>query len=622
MMALLASTAIAATAGDVRPARFVAAFENGDYVTGPKVTDWARPGGTPRLKGRWLTDPANHVRWLCDTSLAAAAMPAAFVEFHSGDRLPGEVSSASADNGEPSGLSAPPYLVVDLGARLKNSRNTNLTRLRIARRMVRRIVWKARGANRYEPGTLRRRNGRTLRFLEIRFGKDSVTLLLDRGTAEVLFKDIAELHLRQTGSWDTYFDELAALSPGLDARLFQLETTTGVIATASTGRFRAMPYSDRDNPERWYHLIHPAWSLDAFAVRCGEVRVRCYFRPQEVPLTRIRPTRVENRSVISSVWPCQVNRNVLGGPLQSGGRLYGWGFGVHGDSRLQFPLPPIARTFRTRVGIDRHVGAGGCVRTKVLLNESAGTATPRGKSHSTALHTSDVLVGSQETADTGLLRLPLNRNVKGRGLVLSVDPMNFNGPKGADPLDIRDTLDWLEPTVELDRKALAAEVRRRLVQCIPAWRGWSLDKGQADQIQLLGHWDALPSQGANYRFAVRPGKMPLVLRRTVTVGASGMRLAVAATRLPDVSDPAVLEVRVEGKQVARRELPVRRTGEKEPPPLTVPLDRWSGRRVRLEIALAPKDPKAARLAIDWRGIVITGGERRAAPSDGQSRQDG
>ena len=63
-------------------------------------------------------------------------------------------------------------------------------------------------------------------------------------------------------------------------------------------------------------------------------------------------------------------------------------------------------------------------------------------------------------------------------------------------------------------------------------------------------------------------------------------------------------------------------GEKEPEPLTVALDRWSGRRVRLEIALTPKDPKAARLAIDWRGIVITGGERSPAPSDGQSRQDG
>ena len=520
------------------------------------------------------------------------------MEFHNGDRLPGEVLSASAGDEESSSPSVRPHFVVDLGTRLRNSRNARLARLRIARRMVRRIVRNGRSLNRYEPGTLRRRDGRKLGFLKIRFRDDSVVLLLDTGSAEVHFKDIAELHLRRADSWDVYFDELAALCPDLHGRVFQLETTSGLIATASARRFRPMPYSDSDNPDCWYHLIHPAWSLDAFAVRCGEVRIRRYFRPREVPLARIKPTKAENHSVIFSAWPWQVNRNVLGGHLKSGGRLYGWGFGVHGDSRLEFPLPAIAGAFRTRVGIDGHAGNGGCVRTTVFLDQLTGSATPHGKSHSIAVHTSDVLVGSGKTVDTGVLRLPLNQNVKRRRLVLSVDPMNLNSPKGADPFDIRDMLDWLEPTVELDRKALAAEVRRRLVLCIPAWRGWSLDKHQADGIRLLGHWDAMSGQGANYRYAVRPGKTPLVLTRTLTVGPENTRLAVAATRLPNMSDPAVLELRVEGKRVARGELPVRHTGEEEPAPLTVLLDQWSGRRVRLAIMLFPKDPKAGRLAVD------------------------
>ena len=605
---VLVSTAAAVAGVNAQPERFVASFENGDRITGPEVDNWARPGDKPSLSGRPLTDPANPLRWLCDTSLSDAPQPEAFVEFVSGDRLPGTVVWTSDTRSETSSLRVPPYFVVETDLRLmRNSRNVGLRRMRVVRQMVRRIVWESGRTLTYAPNTLRRRDGRLMRFNSARLRKNSAIVLLDAGTAEIPFDELAELNLAQTEPWAACLDELAVLSPDLDDRLLQLETTKGVIATTSVRRFRPMPYNDRENSDRWYHLIHPAWSLDAFAVSCGNIRIRRYFRPEQVPLTRIRPVRTENRSMICPLWRHQTNRNVAGCQLASGGRLYGWGFGVHGESRLEFTLPSIATEFRTRVGIDRLAGAGGCVRTAVFLQPMAVNSPAQAKGPPATLHTSNILVGSQKTIDTGTIKLPENRNGH-RRLVLSVDPMNRNHPGGADPLDIRDSLDWLEPTVELDRRALSAEARRRLAKCIPAWRGWSPNKGWTDRAKLVGLWDAMSGQGANYRFAVRTekGAKPLVLTRKVAVGPGNVQLTIIAARLADVSDPAVIKVSVDGRQVAAGDLSIRCTGDEEPEALRVSLDEWINRDVVLTITVAAKEPKAAELVIDWRVIALTG----------------
>jgi len=603
---LLAAAMTTAAVGE-RPERFIGVFENGDRVAGAKLRNWARPGDKPSLSGRRLLDAQNPLRWLCDTSLSDASQPAAFVEFTSGDRLPGSVVFSSDAGSETPGVSVRSYLVVESGARLRNSRNAILNRIRVARQMVRRIVWEARRTPVYTPNTLRCRNGRWLRFRSARFRRNSVVLLLDAGTAEIPFDELAELNLAQAEPWDACRDELAVLSPCLDDRLVQLETTKGVIATASVQRFRPMPYNDRENPDRWYHLIHAAWSLDAFAVPCGEIRIRRYFRPEHVPMTRIKPVRTENRSMICSLWRYQTNRNVAGCQLASGGRLYGWGFGVHGESRLEFILPPIAAVFRTRIGIDRLAGVGGCVRTAVSVHSTAVNSSSRLTGSHATLHTSGILVGSRKTIDTGTLSLPGNQGAR-RRLVLSVDPMNRNHPDGADPLDIRDSLDWLEPTVELDRRALSAELRRRLVRCIPAWRGWSPGKGWTDRAKLVGLWDAMSGQGANYRFAVRTGKgaKPLVLTRKVTVGPGNVQLTIVAARLADMSDPAVIKVSVNGRQVGAGDLPIRCTGDEEPEALRISLDEWLNRDIVLKITVVPRKPGAANLVIDWRVIALTG----------------
>ena len=605
----LALTAVAVAGPNVQPERFVAVLENGDRVVGAMVDNWARPGDKPRLGARPLTDPANPLRWLCDTSLDDAGQPEAFVEFVTGDRLAGTVVQTSDSDDESSSVCAWPYLVIEPNPlqHLRNSRNVASRRLRVVQGMVRRVVWQAGRGPLHESNMLRRRDGRMVRFRGVRFRNNSVLLLLDRSTVEIQFDEIAELNLAQAQPYDACLDELTVLSPDLAGRLMQVETASGMIATTSERRFRPMPYNDRENPDQWYHLIHPAWSLDAFAVPCCDIRLRRYFHPEQVPLTRIKPVRTENRSVICSAWRYRKNLNVLGHPLASGGRTYGWGFGVHGDSRLEFMLPPIATAFRAEVGIDRNSGTGGCVRTVVLLQPMAASSPPRAKGPPITLHTSSVLVGSQKTADTGVLKFPANR-IGHRRLVLSVDPMNRNHPAGADPLDIRDSLDWLEPMVQLDRDALATEVRRRLTQCIPAWRGWSLGGGLAAGVRMVGHWDAMSGQGANYRFAVSTdkGAGTLILTRKVTVTKGNVQLAIVAARLADMSDPAVIKVAVDGRQVAAADLSIRYTGDEEPAPLRISLDEWTNHDVVLTITLTPKKANAAKLVIDWRAIAFTG----------------
>ena len=236
----------------------------------------------------------------------------------------------------------------------------------------------------------------------------------------MLFDEIAELHLPAADVWKAYYDEVAALSPDLKTRLFQIETTTGLIATASPLRFAVAPFSNRANADFWHHVIQPAWSLDAFAVLHRDVRMRRYFLPHEVPLSRITSRIAPSGGMAvwgTATWHLQVNRNVHGGRLRSGGNLFGWGVGVHGRSSLEFPLPPAARVFRTRLGLDRRVGRGGCVKGIVQLKTLAKTAAAE-TAQLKLLFQTRPLVGSKTVADTGNVTLPALPAGARRSLIL------------------------------------------------------------------------------------------------------------------------------------------------------------------------------------------------------------
>src|SRR5690606_24712725 len=126
--------------------------------------------------------------------------------------------------------------------------------------------WQRLRTDKYEPGTVFYRDGRQVSYRALRFGAGVLSILTEEGNRRVLFDEIAELHLPRVDPWDAYFEQLAALTPTLDALLIRQETIDGLAITASHERIRLNFTSDANNPGSWFDLVQPAWALDALRV--------------------------------------------------------------------------------------------------------------------------------------------------------------------------------------------------------------------------------------------------------------------------------------------------------------------------------------------------------------------
>jgi hypothetical protein len=274
---------------------------------------------------------------------------------------------------------------------------------------------------------------------------------------------------------------------------------------------------------------------------------------------------------------------------QSGGADFGWGFGVHAQHELEFELPAGAIGFRTRIGLDRLAGRGGCARALIYL----------GKERTQPLFRSDLLIGSDAVVDTKLL--PLSGAMgQESGLTLIANSAAVNRPAGADPFEIRDTLDWLEPEVELDSKYVTAQLAARTGGMLPVWEGWKLDNAAAGPVQFGNRWDATDPRSARYVSEVQPRLPFLAWSRSVRVTPQQNWLVLAATRFADGSTPSRVQVRIDGEEAAAFEVPLRNTAS-DPAPLSVALEKYRGRQVLLEVLHLPGGPQAK---VDWRGVAL------------------
>ena len=196
-------------------------------------------------------------------------------------------------------------------------------------------------------------------------------------------------------------------------------------------------------------LVQPAWSRTPIPVAWSAVRTLWRAPATVVPLSLFAPEQVTQRGALGSSWKWQADRNVAGGELRSGGVRCLWGFGVHAPNELVFQLPDSARAFRSGLGIDAAVGDSGCVVAKVYVNEASGTP----------LFQSQPLLGSRTAISTGDIALA-SGNAAARRLVLVVEDGGDAPRPNADPLDIGDHADWLEPTLLLDPVKLRAAVEK------------------------------------------------------------------------------------------------------------------------------------------------------------------
>ncbi len=415
-------------------------FVDGTQVSG-NIRDWHQGHDKAKLAERPIFEEKNPIRWLRNEQIELPPAPKAFVEMFGGDRLPAKVIGYEEAG---SGPQLPPQLLVQLEFDPfpipGNWGGSHKSTYKVRTRWVRRIVWQQRKSDQYLPGTVLFRDGRQLAYRSLRFNDQGVSLLTDSGRETANYGDLAEIHFPRQSTWEAWFDQLAALAPAGNARIVQIETAAGMRLTTSLEQLAVV---NGGTPFVWAQRVQPAWSLEPLSLRFTQIACERFFALNELPLSVLEPSRVVRRAMLSGNWPPQVDRNLQGQALASGGASFAWGLGVHAYSELAFELPPLVKSFRTRIGLDQNVGRGGCIRGLIYLNDLAGQ--PR--------FDSKFIVGSGQTVDTG--EIPLDGPKAGqKQLVLVVDPAHQGRPDGADPLDIRDEADWCEPLFTLDADQL------------------------------------------------------------------------------------------------------------------------------------------------------------------------
>lgn len=587
LLAVLLALLPVAVATAQRPPRFAARLQDGTLVEGEVLANWHTADATPTLDGRPLWEPNKPLRWLRDRQLTAAELPEAFVELFSGDRLPGvALEYCGPATGTPEQVF--PYWRVRPAFAQRRPAAQDEPLLRVRAPFVRRIVWQRRHAQRYQPGTALLRDGSSLAFRSVRFEGEQALLLLASGMRRVWLTELAELHLPERDFWQDYVDELAVLCPDPATSLMQLETDDGLIATTSLDRLTVFAWGGSEHWRNWAHGVQPAWALDVLFIPCGNVVLRRLFAAQDVLLSRVPPRSAEDGQ---AAWPPQVNRNVLGGTLYSGQREFGWGFGVQAFSQLRFPLTPLAAALQTELGLDRTVGTGGCIQGRIRIGGPA----------SRPVFESELLVGSARVQGSGRLALAVRPETPGE-LVLEVDPAHQTRPPGADPLNIRDCANWLEPVLELQPDRLEAEVRQRLARQVPAWNEWTVTWGSG--VTWPSMLCEIPGRPAAFLRGVSVVQEPLVLQRRLRLDprTPWLLLSVGQDRTPQ-GRPRV-QLLLDEEPVWDAEVPFSDKWRNIVNPLVVPLRDHvlaGPREVQVEIRQIPGQQETP---VYWQGITV------------------
>ena len=586
--------------------RYLAVLADGSRAEGDAIADWHSTPGSPRLDKIELFDPQRPLRWLRDRTLMPfdpAVDLRGFVEMINGDRLPGAVQGY--EEGSLEGLWArPPYFTV----RLEGTPPPEWwSYVRIRPQFVRRIVVGRSISRKYEPGTVLYSDGRRFSFRSLRWQGEKVKFLVGDEIRELTLADVAEIHFPCPKVWDALCEESAILNADLSARLVRLETTRGAILTGSESRMRAYaplvavpakpgapppkpdtPPETQPDPDsaHWFHATQPFWAMEPIWLPFPSIRTRCYFAATELPLTRLEPARIVQRSILAKGWPAQVDRNVQGGVLQSGGQQWAWGFGVHAANELWFDLPECVQGFRTRVGLDRIAGNGGCARALLYINQ------PDGK----PLFQSKHLIGSDQLADSGMVALSGPAGGQ-KSLLLVADAAEKDRPRGADPVDIRDMLDWLEPTLYFDRGKFLAEIQKCIPRVIPAWNGWEVKVEGNGSLRLWSRWDEYDSAKHRFELDVSTDNRPLVLSCARPIGPDDNWLVVRVRATVEGAGAGRMEVRLDGRPIARFAVPPLGLGN----PLAVPLAKLREKKGKLSLVYTPTD---GRERIRWHTVRL------------------
>ena len=572
----------------IQAEKIIAQLVNGQRIDGTRMANWYDEKSTPHLSGKQVFDKNNPFRWMINPEQPIPLTPTSYVEYVGGDRLPCTVLAYDKGRTPGTGI-AGPHLVVEPTNSVEHPHLQVNKIVRLRPRWLKRVVWKSAQIRDYKPGTLFLSDGRSIRFRTLRWEEQGVAALLSEGIERFPFSSLAELHFPRQDSWEAYFSQLAILTPNLKSRLIQLQTSDGLHLLTSTERFRAFHHGDRNRPQYWIHIVQPAWSFDPLYVRYGSIRTHLFFHPWEIPLTRIEPTEVEQKSQFGSSWRWQTDQNVQGKELLNSNQEYAWGFGVQAWHKLSFPLHPLVNDLSLKGGLDQMVGTGGCVRAQVLVD-------------SKLFHQTELLVGSGKANQLSKRRLPASPSGnKLRMLSLLVDSMPAGAPPNVDPFDIRDSFNWLEPMLYLDQKKLQEQIQQILPDAIDFLAGWEISPEDRQGLVIENIWDQQTSYDPRFQMLFGTSNDHLTMSRDIQVKEGIAWLSLFLHRASDKEPVVRCSINVDDREGVLYEVPHIRYGSQSRP-MMLSVKNFRGKQVRLDVTIQPEDPKAR---LSWKSTELT-----------------
>jgi hypothetical protein len=505
--------------------RFHALLADGTRVTGSRLSNADQAGESPALDDQPLGDEHNPL-WLVRDTQRRAERRGGWLELSNGDVLPCEILGWMDSPSE--GL--PPHWIV-------TQQTTPVDRkyafpLRVRADMVRRAVLSGEGREPFTPGLLLLRDGRRIETRSLRLGRQEVTALMADGVLVAGLGQLAEIHLphQKAAQADGVFADAAFARALADDVLVRVITARGAELTFP----KSLAVLDEDRrrertPEVVLLAVRPSWALDTLLIDPAEVISRGYRRANETPLSLLNVVAArEQAGVHHLAW--RRNVSVSGAPLAGGGIAADLGMGMHSHCELSFELPPQAKSFASWVALDRAAGEGGCARVKVFRDQVDGEP----------LWQSDFLRGSDAALRVGPLEI-----AGARRLVLVAEMAHEGRPAGADPLDIRDHVDWLRPMVEIDVEALLRD-RWRLSDWVPQLSGWEVPEADRGRVQVRPYW----SRQRRWSMVLLPRDWrALELQQRATIGPGNAFLPIEAAHDGEGKGNYELSLRVDGERI-------------------------------------------------------------------------
>lgn len=598
---LVAAWMPAGAAGD----GLTALFEDGSVVRGEAVEGWDHDDARPTLGGRALLDPANPVRLLARAGREAALAPP-YIRFDNGDVLAGRVTAHEPDRGGDGGA-----LVVALDEGPLRGVGGDAQRVRVAAHRVTAIAWTAETADAADGGArLRFLGGRELSVEALDYTAEGVRAL---SGGQVTLASFDELALMIPPRAPATADAALAAEqvPGLGAgdRAAAVLLSDGSVLGFAVDQVRRRGEGEGEKRVVW-HAVQPVWARQPLAYRVSDAAAWSWRRGDQADLSRMPARLVHQRSAVGYAWPWRRDRSALGGMLAVEALASPRGVGMHADAAVAFELPDAATSVDGWVGIDRAAGAGGFARAAVHLEHHPRVAgDPAWRS--------DRLRGGLPAKRFG----PIRRD-GASWVILLADDAHGEHPPDADPLNIRDHVNWLSPR-------LTTRDAPRLPQLLePRLRGW-----QIEGSLVIGR--AYDGRAKTWRPTLHTDRRGLVLRREAHLGAATALLEVIAATTGARGEHR-LTLTIDGQAVPwdqgreTLKLSALRAGD-APLAARSGLDAWHGRKATLELTITqPRD----RAALDTPGLMLSAlwlrgvaadrpgpaGHAPGAPSDAAQRR--